>query len=265
MSSLNIQVTIISKCSDPAQTSFYIDRIKNYDIGYDSNSYTVITPTNNEYETNLLISSNALNRTTGWYNLIIYDWAMSTIDNTQIKSIIESILNLDQNTNPWSAAYIGKFMDTCTKYNPFTETGTNNQFSIVENSEPAGFNAVLITHDMTELLYSKLTSTDVVYYSINYALQDIGIDNTSIKYIALSPNLFTYDPLFNKVDISKVYAVKSNECVGTTTEVTPPSDNDLTFFWILLLVIGVGLIIWFIMTSRNESAKIRSKSYDLDL
>ena len=167
MSSLNIQVTIISKCSDPAQTSFYIDRIKNYNIGYDSSSYTVITPTNTEYETNLLISSGALNRTVGWYNLIIYDWAMSIINDVEIKSIIETILNLDQSTNPWSAAYIGKFMDTCTKYNPFTEAGNTNQFDLVENSEPAGFNAVLLNHDMTELLYSKLTSTDVAYYSIN--------------------------------------------------------------------------------------------------
>lgn len=265
MSSLNIQVTIISKCSDPSQTSFYINRIKNYEIGYDSSSYTVITPNNSQSETSLLISSGALNRTAGWYNLIIYDWAMTTIGNAEIKSIVESILNLNQSTNPWGVAYLGKFMDTCTKYNPFLETGSSDQFDLVENSEPAGFNAVLLTHDMTELLYSSLTSTDVVYYSINYALQDIGIDNTSIKYIALSPNLFTYDPLFNKVDISKIYSVKTNECVSTTTEVTPPSDNDLTFFWILLLVIGVGLIIWFIITSQHESAKIKSKSYDVDL
>jgi hypothetical protein len=259
--SLNIQITIISRCSDPDQVSFYIDRINSYQIGNNGTTNTkVITPTNSQSETSLLISNDCLNLTSGWYNLIIYDWAMSTLDTTEINSIIESILNLNQNVNPWSAAYIGKFMDTCTKYNPFTETGSNSQFSIVENSEPAGFNAVLLTHDMSQSLHSKLTSTDVAYYSINYALQDIGIDNTSIKYIALSPNLFTYDPLFNKVDISKVYAVKSNECVGTTTEVTPPSDNDLTFFWILLIIIGVGLIIWFIITTQNESIKIKTKS-----
>jgi hypothetical protein len=260
--SVNIQITIISRCSDPDQVSFYIDRIESYEIGNNGTTYTkVITPTNSQPETSLLISNECLNLTPGWYNLIIYDWAMSIIDSTEINSIIESILNLDQNVNPWSAAYLGKFMDTCTKYNPFAETGTNNQFDIVENSEPAGFNAVLLTHDMSQSLYSRLTS-NVAYYSINYAIQDIGIDDSSIKYIALSPNLFTYDPLYNKVDVNKVYAVKSNECVGTTSEVTPPSDNDLTFFWILLIIIGVGLIIWFIISTQNESYKIKTKSYN---
>ena len=82
--------------------------------------------------------------------------------------------------------------------------------------------------------------------------QDIGIDETII-YNAVSPNLFTYDPLYNTVDLSQVYNVKSNECIGTTTEVTPPSDNDLTFFWILLLVIGTALLIWFVITTHKES------------
>jgi hypothetical protein len=257
MSGLNIRVIIISKCSDPTQTDFYINRIEDYGIAKDSSEYKVITPTNNQSETGLLISQNCLKIETGWYNLIMYDWAYSILENSDIISAITYILNnIDQSTNPWSAAYLGKFMDTCNKYNTFTNTGP---FSIVNNSDPAGFHGVLITDQMSQLLYNKLTNPDTVYYSINYALQDIGIDDTSIHYIALSPNLFTYDPNYNAVDINKVYAVKSNECTGTNSEVTPPSDNDLTLFWVLLIIIGVGLIIWFIITSQNESYKIKMK------
>jgi len=251
--SANIHLIIISKSGDVT----FLNRVQAYNLSTDT--ATVLYPTNSQYETTLLISQNALKLDPNWYNLIIYDWAYSILPtNTDIQNVIDAMIGLDQNVNPWSVGYLGKWMDTCNKYNNFTDTG---KFDFVNGTEPVGFHAVLLTQDMSQKLQTKLSSTSTVYYSINYALQDIGIDDSTVQYIAVSPNLFTYDPLYNKVDVSKVYAVKSNECVGTTTEVTPPSDNDLTLFWILLLVIGVALSIWFVITTQKESSEIKVKQY----
>jgi hypothetical protein len=251
----NINVIIISKVG-PDNTE-WTDTIKSYDLATSSPSNTtIIYPTSSLPETNALIDSGALNLNSSWYNLIIYEWADCILPtNTDIQNVIDSILNT---TQPWDTAYLGKWMDTCNKYSTFEDSG---KYNLVIGSEPTGFHAVLLNNTMSNKLNTALTDGKVIYYSINYALLDIGIDDTSINYIAVSPNLFTYDPLYNVVDESQVYAVKSNECVGTTTEVSPPSDNDLTFFWIFLLVIGVSLIVLFVITTNKESSKyIGSKS-----
>jgi hypothetical protein len=251
----NINVIIISKVG-PDNTE-WTDTIKGYNLATSSPSNTtIIYPTSSYPETTALLQSNSLNLNSSWYNLIIYEWADCILPtNTDIQNVINSILNT---TQPWDTAYLGKWMDTCNKYSTFEDSG---KFNLVVGSEPAGFNAVLLNNNMSIKLNTALTDGKVIYYSINYALLDIGINDTAINYIAVSPNLFTYDPLYNVVDESQVYAVKSNECVGTTTEVTPPSDNDLTFFWIFLLVIGVSLIVLFVITTNKESSKyIGSKS-----
>ena len=237
--SVNIHTIIISKSGDAT----FLQQVQNYNLSTDTAS--VIYPNDSNYETTLIKSQ--LRIESGWYNLIIYDWAYSILPtNNDIQTVITSITNLDQNINPWSVAYLGKWMDTCNKYNNFSDAG---KFDLVSGTEPIGFHAVLLTQSMSEKLLNKLNAQ--VYYSINYTLQDIGIEDSSVKYIAVSPNLFTYDPMYNKVDTSKIYATKTNECSGTTSEVVPPSDNDLTLFWVLLLVIGVSLTIWFILSTQN--------------
>lgn len=246
----NINVIIISKVGpdDPTWT----DNIKSYNLATSAPSNTtVIYPTENLPETTAIIDANALNLTdSSWYNLIIYEWSTCVLpNNSDIQNVISAILATSE---PWDTAYLGKWMDTCNKYTSFEDV---SKFNLVANSEPAGFNAVLLNHNMSVKLNTALTDGKVIYYSINYALLDIGINDNAINYIAVSPNLFTYNPLYNVVDESQIYAIKSNECIGTTTEVSPPSDNDLTFFWILLLIIGIALAIWFVVTINSESSK----------
>lgn len=238
----NIDVVIIQK---QTTTNDYVSRIQGFNLqtaAGGTGSVSVIQPTNSSSEVQELLN---LGLNTSVYNLIIYEWSDCILPaNSNIYSVINDIIT---SAEVWDVNYLGKWMDTCNKYSTTFDSG---KFNIVANSEPVGFNAVLLTPSMTQKLITKLNSGG--YTSINYALQDIGIDETII-YNAISPNLFTYDPLYNTVDLSKVYNVKSNECIGTTTEVTPPSDNDLTFFWILLLVIGTALLIWFVITTHKES------------
>ena len=239
----DIDVIIIKK---QTTTNNYVTRIESYDLenaAGGTGSVDVIQPTNTSSEVQeFLALSPKVNR----YNLLIYEWSECILpNNSDIYSVIDDIVT----STGWDVNYLGKWMDTCNKYSSISESG---KFNIVANSEPVGFNAVLLTPNMTQKLVTKLTGSS--YNSINYALQDIGIDE-DIIYNAVSPNLFTYDPLYNTVDLSKIYNVKSNECIGTTSEVSPPSDNDLTFFWVLLLVIGTALIIWFIVTTHKESVE----------
>jgi hypothetical protein len=242
----NIDVIIIQK---QTTTNDYVTRVTGYNLetaNGGTGTVNVIQPNDNNTETSLLIG---LGLNTSVYNLIIYEWSECILPtNSNIYTVIQNAIS----SGGWDTMYLGKWMDTCNKYSSVSNSG---KFNIVANSEPVGFNAVLLTPSMTQKLVNKLNSS--TYYSINYALQDIGIDET-ILYNAISPNLFTYDPLYNTVDISKIYAVKSNECVGTTSEINPPSDNDLTFFWILLLVIGVALIVWFILNTNKLSNEINS-------
>jgi hypothetical protein len=247
--SANINVIIISKVGPDNEE--WINTVEGYNLATSSPSNTsVIYPTSNLPETTALIQSGKLKLDAGWYNLIIYEWATCTLDNATIQNVIGDIINTT--AAPWDTAYLGKWMDTCNKYSTFEDS---DRFNLVANSEPAGFHAVLLTNSMSVKLNTALTDGKVAYYSINYALLDIGINDNAINYIAVSPNLFVYNPLYNVVDESQIYAVKSNECIGTTSEVSPPSDNDLTFFWVLLLIIGVALIIWFIITTNKETPK----------
>jgi hypothetical protein len=240
----NIDVIIIQK---QTITNDYVTRIQGYNLqtaAGGTGTVSVILPTSSSSEVQEFL---ALTPNTTRYNLIIYEWSDCILpNNSDIYSVINDIVT---STGAWDVNYLGKWMDTCNKYSSIFESG---KFNIVANSEPVGFNAVLLTPSMTQKLVTKLTGSS--YNSINYALQDIGIDE-DIIYNAVSPNLFTYDPLYNTVDLSKIYNVKSNECIGTTSEVTPPSDNDLTFFWILLLIIGISLLIWFIVTTHKESVE----------
>jgi hypothetical protein len=248
----NIDVIIIQK---QTTTNAYVTRIQSYNLQASAGgtgTVSVILPTSSSSEVQEFL---ALSPNTSRYNLIIYEWCDCILPaNSNIYSVINSIVT---STGAWDVNYLGKWMDTCNKYSTIYDSG---KFNVVTNSEPVGFNAVLLTPTMTQKLVTKLTGSN--YTSINYALQDIGIDET-IVYNAVSPNLFTYDPLYNTVDVSTVYNVKSNECIGTTTEVTPPSDNDLTFFWILLLVIGTALFIWFVITTHRESVENYSCKTDI--
>jgi hypothetical protein len=189
----NIDVIIIQK---QTTTNDYVSRIQGFNLetaGGGTGTVNVIQPTNSSSEVQELLN---LGLNTSVYNLIIYEWSDCILpNNSDIYSVINNIII---STNVWDINYLGKWMDTCNKYSTTFDSG---KFNIVANSEPVGFNAVLLTPAMTQKLVTKLTGS--TYTSINYALQDIGIDQT-IVYNAVSPNLFTYDPLYNTVDVSTV-------------------------------------------------------------
>jgi len=99
-------------------------------------------------------------------------------------------------------------------------------------------------------LKDKIETSSKTYGSINYDIQEIGIDE-NVKYISFSPNLFVYDPLYNAVDDNVTFYAKTQECVSFNSQVTPPNDNALTIFWILLIIIGVCIILWLMLSSRG--------------
>jgi len=184
------------------------------------------------------------------YNLVIYDWSM-TLKNNDLATLINSTITL--NTTPgnvFDVAYLGKWSDTCSKYTTLYTTGFE-PFTIVGGTDPVGFNALLLTPSFSQKLKDKITAPDAkVYGSINYVIQEIAIDET-VKYIAFSPNLFVYDPLYNAVDDNVTFYAKTQECVSFNSQVTPPSDNALTIFWILLIIVGVCIILWLMLSSRG--------------
>jgi hypothetical protein len=256
----SVDVIIIQKyVPTPPTTNPYLERIDNYELNTvlspDNGFEEIIQPNNDNKETTLALPFLSNNPTN--YKLIIYDWAMATqSDSGEVRDFIKNnvIALNDDPATAWDVFYLGKWMDTCNKYQNIPTL--NTIFNVVNGTNPIGFHCVLISAAANTILIEKLNTGN--YNTINYALQDMIIDNPDLKYNASSPNFFVYDPLYNSVDESQVYNVKSNECIGRTSEISPPSDNDLTFFWILLLVIGVALIVWFVISSKNEGSEIRT-------
>jgi hypothetical protein len=237
---MSINVVIISRFGNQS----FIDHVKSYDLQRPGGSVNVIYPTDSEYETNLIKPYLYTDK----YTLIIYDWSttLSADINNDIEKIQESTFDL---------VYLGKYLDTCSKYSLNREI---NKFSLVSGSNPIGFNAVIMTPVFTQKLLDQLNSKS--YYSLSFALSDMEID-TSVVSFATSPNLFVYNPLYNSIDTSKSYNVKTEECIGVTSQLTPPSDNNLIIFWIILIILIVCLILWFLFSYTSFGYK--TKYYDV--
>ena len=205
----------------------------------------VIYPTDTVYETSLIIPYLVTDKP----NLIVYD-SSTSLSNT-LQSDIEGVL-----TNSFDLVYLGKYLDTCSKYT--VNTNINN-FTLVNGTDPVGFNAILLSGEFAGNLIPYLQSGN--YYTIAYAINNYKIENTTVEF-ATSPNLFIYNPLYNSIDLSKSYNVKTTECQGITTQLTPPSDDNLMIFWILLIIIGVCIIIWALLNFTTFGINIEKyKSY----
>lgn len=199
------------------------------------------------------------------YNLIIYDWS-KTLNDGQLEGFLTTLINTASSVLPWDVAYLGKWSDTCSKYNVINNVDYQ-PFIIVNGSDPVGFNAVLLKPSFSLLLKNKINTNPVnKYKSINYVINEVSSEEGNINYIAFSPNLFVYDPLYNSVDDNVTYFAKTQECVSFNSQVTPPSDNALMIFWILLIILLVCVILWILFNSKSfgvQGKELTSKTYDL--
>jgi hypothetical protein len=221
---MSINLIIVSRNPN---ASAYIQNVKDYNIAPPENT-SVIYPDNNNYETTLAIP--LIDPTK--YNVIMYDWSYSL--SGDINSIIGDIIS----TKTFDLVYLGKYLDVCNKY--LLDSNIQN-VSFVSGTEPVGFNAIIMSPTFSQTFKTNLENNK--YYSFIYAIQDIAM-NTNVKYFALSPNLFVYNPLYNQIDTSKAYGAKTEECQPFTSQITPPSDNQLEVFWIILIIIIVIFILW---------------------
>jgi hypothetical protein len=199
----------------------------------------IIYPNDNTYETSLIIPELVTDK----YNLIVYD--SSTSLSGTLQDDIEKVLLVNS-----EVVYLGKYLDTCSNYSVNQDI---NNFTLVNGTDPVGFNAVLLSGEFTDKLIPYLQSGK--YYSIAYAINNYKVENDIVEY-ATSPNIFVYNPLYNSIDLSKSYNVKTTECQGITSQITPPSDNNLVIFWILLIVIGVCLIFWCLLNFTSFGINI---------
>jgi hypothetical protein len=238
---MSLNVIIFQKATD---NTSYKDRVASYNYG--AHTTVEIPPSTTESDPTLL----APKLNTSVYNLVIYDWSM-TLKNDSLAGLIDKTVTL--NTTPgnvFDVAYLGKWSDTCAKYTTLY-TIEFTPFTIVGGTDPVGFNAVLLTPSFSQKLQDKIyASNPNTYNSINYVIQEIAIDQT-VKYIAYSPNIFIYDPLYNAVDDNVTFYSKTQECVSFNSQVTPPTDNALTIFWILLIIVGVCIILWLMLSSKG--------------
>ena len=199
----------------------------------------IIYPNDNVYETSLIIPELVTDK----YNLIVYD--SSTSLSGTLQDDIEKVLLVNS-----EVVYLGKYLDTCSNYSVNQDI---NNFTLVNGTDPVGFNAVLLSGEFAGKLIPYLQSGK--YYSIAYAINNYKIENDIIEY-ATSPNIFVYNPLYNSIDLSKSYNVKTTECQGITSQITPPSDNNLVIFWILLIIIGVCIIFWCLLNFTSFGINI---------
>ena len=238
---MNLNVIIFQKTTDPA----YKDKVAAYNYASPPVTPVVIPPSSTESDPTLL----APKLDTSKYNLVIYDWSL-TLKNDTLSDLISDTIALNSTPDEiFNVAYLGKYSDTCAKYTTLYNTGFG-PFTIVGGTDPVGFNALLLTPSFSQKLKDKIETSSKTYGSINYVIQEIGIDE-NVKYISFSPNLFVYDPLYNAVDDNVTFYAKTQECVSFNSQVTPPNDNALTIFWILLIIIGVCIILWLMLSSRG--------------
>lgn len=235
---MSITLIVISK---NANAQPYIDNILSYNMAL-SDKTTVIYPTESQSETSLVTP--LLNTSEGAFNLIIYDWSKSLILTPNISSILSSIITKMQ-TLSTDITYLGKYLDTCSKY---SINSNIENIQLVSGTEPIGFNAVLMSSSFSQKLKNELEANQ--YSSIMYGISNLGLTNT-INSLATSPNMFIYNPLYNSIDTSNSYSVKTTECQPLSSQMTPPSDNSLTIFWILLIFFVIAVIFILVVNFTN--------------
>jgi hypothetical protein len=246
---MSINLIIISRYNSDAGNQQYINNIKSLNLAAPENT-NVVYPSDTIYETTLV--SPLLKIEDGVYNLIIYDW--STTLNSSINANISTIL-----TKTFDVAYLGKYLDTCNNYSPITSIGS---FTLVSGTEPVGFNALVMNKSFSEKIQPFLNNSK--YYSVSYAINSYKIEN-EITELATSPNLFVYNPLYNAVDLSNVYNIKTEECQGITSQIVPPSDNSLLIFWIIIIIIGICLIFWIVLNFTTVGYRIQAHKDSLNV
>ena len=233
---MSINLIIISRNSGAES---YVNNIKSYNITDEANTH-VVQPSSTESETSLVAP--LLN--SGVPNLIIYDWSTTLV--SDISGTIDDIL-----LKTFDIVYLGKYLDTCNKYN--TDSVVDG-ITLVNGTDPVGFNAVLMTGDFAGRLKTELETN--TYYSVIYAIQTINV-NSPINAFATAPNLFTYNPLYTSIDTSQSYAAKTEECQPITSQITPPADNQLEVFWIILIIILVAVLLWLLTGFTKFGVKSR--------
>ncbi len=241
-----INLIIISRY----ENTDFLNTVQGYNLE-NSGTVTVINqPTNGLDEVTQVRA--ALNAS--MTNLIIYDWSVTleADPSAQVQSIIGSVTA--------DLVYLGKFLDTCSKY--AIQSNISN-FNIVSGTEPVGFNAILMTPSFTGSLISFLDANVNKYYSLAYILLEMNISNPYTSY-AVSPNLFVYNPMYNSIDTSNSYSVKTTECEPITTEIVPPSDNSLMIFWIILIVVGVCLIVFVLLNYTSFGVNTKKFATPVD-
>ncbi len=252
---MSINLIIISRYSN---TDFY-NQVVDYFSDVSLTGTTKIEPTDTNYETTL--AGPAIDETK--YNLIIYDWSSTLVGSANVNTILTNLTTIPP-TPTYDVIYLGKYQDTCNKYS-VNQTSVITGFgpiTLVSGTEPIGFNAILLSPTFSEKIKPILTESK--YYSISYAISNYSIDNTVTEF-ALSPNLFNYNPLYNTIDLSQSYAVKTEECQLTTSQVEPPTDNSLDIFWVIIIVLIVALLLFVLIKVFKfgirdyESKKIQSK------
>ena len=113
-------------------TNVYSDKVKNYNYGTGA-TINVINFNVNYTDPTLLVNSGYFN--TSDTNLIIYDWS-ATLNDGQLDSLLVTLIGAS-----WDVAYLGKWSDTCSKYNVENDVDYI-PFTIVNGTDPIGFNAV---------------------------------------------------------------------------------------------------------------------------
>lgn len=223
----------------------YVNQIKGYNLATEENT-NVIFPTEEVSEISLLTPLLKEDMD----NLIIYEWSFTYKDN--ISTTVTNLLAYE-----YDFLYLGKFLDTCSHYS--LESNIEN-FSLVSGTSPIGFNAVLIKSAFIPNLIANINAN--TYRTLNYALSYIMITE-EVVVKAVSPNLFVYSPLYNYIDNSKAFSSKSQECQPVTSQIAPPSDNNLTIFWILIIIIVVAIL--FIITINWNSLFVEYQGNSIEL
>jgi hypothetical protein len=243
---MSLNLIIISRYNN----ADFINNIKAYNLTDEPNT-TVLVPTSESTESSQIapLINPAVN------NIIIYDW--STTTNANPSTIVNDIIT----AGGFDLVYLGKFLDTCSNY---SLQSSLTEVDLVTGTSPVGFNAILLSPSFAAMFQTYLNTNASKYYSLSYALLDLKVTNNYTS-LAVSPNLFVYNPLYNSIDTSKIYSVKTTECEPVTSQITPPSDNALMVFWIILIIVAACVILFIILNYTTFGIKSRNNIKNLQV
>jgi hypothetical protein len=167
--------------------------------------------------------------------LICRDSSISTSNRDELWSILNYIF--DNNIiDGKDLFFLGKWMDNCIAYDSAGTVGLTN---LVDNSTPIGFQSVLITSDgATKINDNTNTKTTNLDLTLNEMIAG------GLKTLACTPNFFSYDTTYISTD--SIIAAKTQECGNPISDFKPARDEDLAFFWFLIICIISGILAWII-------------------